>query len=171
MNNNQIQYDLNVILPFDEQKSKAALVSILTDDLSQKINLAMQPITTSFVKLENIKDNIEKKLKEFIKIEAKSNDIEQTINALKRDMNNTFSSSPTQPEKIDLNNLETAVIIKNKEYYLRLAKERAIEEYLLLIKKSYEKQNMSFDTALNSIRINTRSLFFIKYKNLHPFGE
>ena len=169
-NNNQNQNDMNINAPYDELKSKAALVSLLVEDLSQKINLARKPIYQTFVKLDNIKVNIEKKLKDFTKIESKSNNIEQTINGLKQDMINTITS-PTEPEKIDLSNLDTALIIKNKDYYLRLSKERAIEEYILLIKKSYEKQNMNFDTALNSIRINTRNLFFIKYKNLHPFGE
>ena len=167
---NPNQFNMNSNQPFEERKSKAALVSLLADDLSHKINLARQAITNTSVKLENVKDNIQKKLKEFTKIESKSNEIEQTINLLNRDMSNTITS-PTEPEKIDLNNLETALVIKKKDYYLGIAKERTIEEYLLLIKKSYEKQNMTFDTALNSIRTNTRTLFFIKYKNLHSFGE
>ena len=51
-----------------------------------------------------------------------------------------------------------------------MAKEKAIEEYILIRKKSYEKHNIDFNTALNLIRTNTRNIFFLKYKNANPFG-
>ena len=51
-----------------------------------------------------------------------------------------------------------------------MAKEKAIEEYILIRKKSYEKHNIDFNTALNLIRTNSRNIFFLKYKNANPFG-
>ena len=79
-------------------------------------------------------------------------------------------TSPKEVEKPDLDNLESILIISNKDYYLRLAKEKAIEEYILVVKKSFEKQNIDFNTALNLIRTNTRNIFFLRYKNANPFG-
>ena len=54
---------------------------------------------------------------------------------------------------------------------MRLAKEKVVEEYILIIKKNYEKNNIDFNTAINQIRINSRNIFFIKYKNEHRFGS
>ena len=46
---------------FDEIKSKQSLIKLLKKDLYQKINYAVQPITTSYLKLEKIKENIHQK--------------------------------------------------------------------------------------------------------------
>ncbi len=154
---------------FDESKAKAALINLLKNNLSQKISGAFQPISTSYFKLEKIRDNLIKKLKDYDKVESKENAIRQTINSLQKEMDFTITS-PKGIDKPDLNNLESVLIISNKDHYLRLAKEKAIEEYILVVKKSYEKQNIDFNTALNLIRINSRNIFFLKYKNANPFG-
>ena len=54
---------------------------------------------------------------------------------------------------------------------MKLAQEKVIEEYILIVKKNYEKQNIDFNTALNLIRTNSRNIFFLKYKNAHRFGS
>ena len=122
------------------------------------------------MKLEKIKENITNKLNDFDKVESKENAIRQTIDTLHKEMDFTITSSNEITEKPDLSNLESVLIISNKDYYLRMAKEKAIEEYILLIKKSYEKQNIDFNTALNLIRTNSRNIFFLKYKNANPFN-
>ena len=154
---------------FDENKAKAALIVLLKNNLSQKINNAIQPITSSYLKLEKIKENIIKKINDYNKVESKENAIRQTINTLHKEMDFTITS-PKGIDRPDLNNLESVLIISNKDFYLRLAKEKAIEEYILVVKKSYEKQNIDFNTALNLIRTNSRNIFFLKYKNANPFG-
>ena len=154
---------------FDENKAKAALIVLLKNNLSQKINNAIQPITSSYLKLEKIKENIIKKINDYNKVESKENAIRQTISTLHKEMDFTITS-PKGIDRPDLNNLESVLIISNKDFYLRLAKEKAIEEYILVVKKSYEKQNIDFNTALNLIRTNSRNIFFLKYKNANPFG-
>ena len=121
------------------------------------------------MKLERIKEKINNKLKDFEKVESKENAIRQTINNLYKEMSFAISP-PKEIENPDMSNLESVLLISNKDYYLRLAKEKAIEEYILIIKKSYEKQNIDFNTALNLIRTNSRNIFFLKYKNRNPFG-
>ena len=161
---------VNPYIPvFDEKKAKLALINVLKNSLSQKINYAIQPITASYLKLEKLKENINKKLKDFDVVESKENKIRETIDTLHKDMNFTIAG-PKEIENPDLANLESILIISNKDYYLRSAKEKTIEEYILLVKKSYEKQNIDFNTALNLIRINSRNIFFLKYKNANPIG-
>ena len=156
--------------PFNENQAKRALIKLLQNNLSQKINYAIQPLTTSYMKLEKIKEKINNKLKDYEKVESKENAIRQTINNLYKEMNFAITA-PKEIENPDMSNLESVLLISNKDYYLRLAKEKAIEEYILIIKKSYEKQNIDFNTALNLIRTNSRNIFFLKYKNNNPFGD
>lgn len=161
---------ININPPFDESKEKRALIKLLQNNLSQKINYAIQPLTSSYMKLERIKEKISNKLKDYEKVESKENAIRQTMNNLYKEMNFT-NTAPKEIENPDINNLESVLYISNKDYYLRLAKEKAIEEYILIIKKSYEKQNIDFNTALTLIRTNSRNIFFLKYKNNNPFGN
>ena len=155
---------------FDEQKSKQALIKLLQKDLYYKINNAIQPITSTYIKLEKIKDNIHLKLKDIEKVESKEDNIRQVLNNLYKELDFNISE-PKEFERPDVSNLDTAVIVSNKDYYMKLAREKTIEEYILIVKKNYEKRNIDFNTALNLIRTNTRNIFFLKYKNAHRFGS
>ena len=155
---------------FDEQKSKQALIKLLQKDLYYKINNAIQPITSTYIKLEKIKDNIHLKLKDIEKVESKEDNIRQVLNNLYKELDFNISE-PKEFERPDVSNLDTAVIVSNKDYYMKLAREKTIEEYILIVKKNYEKKNIDFNTALNLIRTNTRNIFFLKYKNAHRFGS
>ena len=155
---------------FDEQKSKQALINLLQKDLCPKINNAIQPITSAFIKLEKIKENIHQKINEIELVERKEDNIRQVLNNLHKELDFTIPE-PKQLEKPDVTNLDSAVIISNKDYYMKLAQEKVIEEYILIVKKNYEKQNIDFNTALNLIRTNSRNIFFLKYKNAHRFGS
>ena len=177
-NNNNYEQDNQLSNPyqaknipvFDEHKSKQALIKLLQRDLYQKITNAIQPITTSYMKLEKIKGNIHQKLKDIEKVERKEDNIRQTLNSLHKELDFTIPEQK-EFEKPDMANLDTALIISNKDYYMRIAREKVIEEYLLIVKKNYEKQNIDFSTALNLIRTNSRNIFFLKYKNAHRFGS
>ena len=122
------------------------------------------------MKLERIKENIHQKLNEIEVVERKEDNIRQVLNNLHKELDFTISE-PKGFERPDVTNLDTAVIISNKDYYMKLAREKVIEEYILIVKKNYEKQNIDFSTALNLIRTNTRNIFFLKYKNAHRFGS
>ena len=155
---------------FDEQKSKQALIKLLQKELYPKINNAIQPISSTYMKLERIKENIHQKLNEIEVVERKEDNIRQVLNNLHKELDFTISE-PKEFERPDVTNLDSAVIISNKDYYMKLAREKVIEEYILIVKKNYEKQNIDFSTALNLIRTNTRNIFFLKYKNAHRFGS
>ena len=132
---------------FDEQKSKQALIKLLQKELYPKINNAIQPISSTYMKLERIKENIHQKLNEIEVVERKEDNIRQVLNNLHKELDFTISE------------------------HMKLAREKVIEEYILIVKKNYEKQNIDFSTALNLIRTNTRNIFFLKYKNAHRFGS
>ena len=175
--NNIISKENNLVNPyqnkppvFDEQKSKQALIKLLQKDLYPKINNAIQPITSTFIKLEKIKENIHQKINEIELVERKEDNIRQVLNNLHKELDFTIPE-PKELEKPDVTNLDSAVIISNKDYYMKLAMEKVIEEYILIVKKNYEKQNIDFNTALNLIRTNSRNIFFLKYKNAHRFGS
>ena len=122
------------------------------------------------MKIERIKENLYKKLKDLEKVERKEDVIKQTLNSLYQELDFNITE-PNNFERPDMSNLDTALIISNKDYYMRIAREKVIEEYLLIVKKNYEKQNIDFSTALNLIRTNSRNIFFLKYKNAHRFGS
>ena len=174
--NNIISKENNLVNPYqnkppvlDEEKSKQALIKLLQKDLYPKINNAIQPITSTFIKLEKIKENIHQKINEIELVERKEDNIRQVLNNLHKELDFTIPE-PKELEKPDVTNLDSAVIISNKDYYMKLAREKVIEEYILIVKKNYEKQNIDFNTALNLIRTNSRNIFFLKYKNRNPFG-
>jgi hypothetical protein len=175
--NNIISKENNLVNPYqnkppvlDEEKSKQALIKLLQKDLYPKINNAIQPITSTFIKLEKIKENIHQKINEIELVERKEDNIRQVLNNLHKELDFTIPE-PKEFEKPDVTNLDSAVIISNKDYYNKLAQEKVIEEYILIVKKNYEKQNIDFNTALNLIRTNSRNIFFLKYKNAHRFGS
>jgi hypothetical protein len=143
---------------------------LLKRDLYYKINNAIQPITSTYLKLEKIKDNIHLKIKDIEKVENKEDNIRQVLNNLYKELDFNISE-PKEFERPDVSNLDSAVIVSNKDYYMKLAREKTIEEYILIVKKNYEKKNIDFNTALNLIRTNTRNIFFLKYKNAHRFGS
>ena len=167
--NNSYQIKNNIPI-FDEQKSKQAIIKLLKKDLHNKINNAIKPISISYMKIERIKENLYKKLKDLEKVERKEDVIKQTLNSLYQELDFNITE-PNNFERPDMSNLDTALIISNKDYYMRLAREKVIEEYILIIKKNYEKGNINFNTAINQIRINSRNIFFLKYKNAHRFGS
>ena len=163
-------YQIKNVPVFDEQKSKQALIKVLQKELYPKINNAIQPIASTFMKLDRIKENINQKLRDIEKVERKEDNIRQTLNSLSKELDFTI---PEQKDFVrpDMTNLDTALIMSNKDKYMLLAREKVIEEYILIIKKNYEKQNIDFNTALNLIRTNSRNIFFLKYKNAHRFGS
>ena len=167
---NQLSNPYKNIPVFDEQKSKQALIRLLQKDLYPKINNAIQPITSTYIKLEKVKENIHQKLRDIEKVERKEDNIRRTLNSLSKELDFTIPEQK-EFERPDMSNLDTALIISNKDYYMQLAREKVLEEYLLIIRKNYEKQNIDFNTALNLIRINSRNIFFLKYKNAHRFGS
>ena len=72
------------------------------------------------------------------------------------------------PEKVDLSdlsNLDNLITMQNKDKYIKFAKENSLEEMLLLIKKAFKKKTIDIKTASMLIRIHSRFIFYLKYKD------
>ena len=114
--------------------------------------------------LDKSKKNICSEIKDLEEIENQRINIEKSMNLMKNELDSYNNNKNFDEKKKDLSNLDTLLTIKNKNYYVLLSKEKTIEEYILIIKKSYEKQLIDLHTAMNLVRNYSRQIFNIKYK-------
>ena len=156
-------------LPYDEHTAKDNIIQLLISQLYPEINRINISVFNTKIKLDKTKNNIISEMKEFEEMEKQRGNVEKSINLIKNELRNyninkMQSNKKYDESKKDFSNLDTFLNIKNKKYYNLLSKERAIEEYILVLKKSYEKHLLDLQTAMNLVRINSRQIFYIKYK-------
>lgn len=149
---------------FDENISKECLTKLLILELYPKISPLNDSIKFLKNNLINIKSNIIKELNFFKSKEKQTNTIEKSINLLKKELNNDINNNSDIKNKINFSNLDSFLKINNKNYYILQAKQKTIEEYLLVIKKNLEKKNIEFESGMKLVRKLSRQIFYIKYK-------
>ena len=159
---NNLIDDFDENIPYDEDKAKECLVQLLISQLYPKINKINVNLNNIRMNLEKTKRNISLEIKDLDKIE-KNNKINLMKNEIDELDNNNNNNNFDEKSK-DLSNLDTLLTIKNKNYYILLSKEQTIEEYILIIKKAYEKHHIDLHTAMNIVRNYSRQIFNIKYK-------
>ena len=168
LTNNNIIHEFDESEPYDEEKAKMHLIKFLASSLYPKINQINISVFKTKKNLEKMKNDIILEMKELEEIEKKGENVENSMNLMRKELNNY--KNPLQSEKNfdekkkDFSNLDSLLNIKNKNYYNLLSKERVMEEYLLVIKKSYEKHNIELSPAKNLVRNYSRQIFYIKYK-------
>ena len=162
ISNNNLIDDFDENIPYDEDKAKECLVQLLISQLYPKINKINIDLKNIRMNLEKTKRNISLEIKDLDKIE-KNNKINLMKNEIDELDNNNNNNNFDEKNK-DLSNLDTLLTIKNKNYYILLSKEKTIEEYILIIKKAYEKHHIDLHTAMNIVRNYSRQIFNIKYK-------
>ena len=150
---------------YNDSTAKSNLIHILTDILSSKISQAIQPITRANFQIEKLKKEITNKINEIDKVTNKAAQINKVIQGLNQETDSLQIPKQEEPTQEDPSNLDSILIIKNKPYYELLAKEKTVEEYLLVIKNAFSKKNISFKEALGIYRENSRIIFYLKYKN------
>ena len=131
------------------------------------------------MKLEKIKDNMNQKLKEMEKVERKKEVIKQTLSSLYKELDFTIED-PKEFERPDMSNLDTALIITNKDYYGNKTKAEICEIYGVnsiteLNYDSFEEfqedyyipQNASgeFKEETQTIKYYYKEFFVILFKN------
>ena len=166
-NNNIIKKALNIKPEsefFDENISKECLTKLLILELYPKISPINDSIKFSKNNLINIKLNIIKELNFFKSKEKQTNTIEKSINLLKKELNIDINNNSDIKNKMNFSNLDSFLKINNKNYYILQAKQKTIEEYLLVIKKNLEKKNIEFESGMKLVRKLSRQIFYIKYK-------
>ncbi len=83
---------------------------------------------------------------------------------MQKDLDNYNVPLPGKYDLTNLTNLDSLLNIPFKTTYEFQAREKGLDEMIALIKKSYEKGAIDFTSAIKLIRMNSRNLFFIKYK-------
>ena len=119
------------------------------------------------IQMEQINKDIENSMKSDFLIKNENFDnINNIVNNLNVEINKYFLIEPKKINfKENFDDLEKILIIKKKDFYVRLAKENSLEELIKLVKKSFERDSIDFESALRIIRMNSRNIFFLKYKN------
>ena len=105
-----------------------------------------------------------KELSFFKSKEKQTKTIEKSIDLLKKELNSNINNDSNKKNKINFSNLDSFLKINNKNYYILQAKQKTIEEYLLVIKKNLEKKNIEFKSGIKLVRKLSRQIFYIKYK-------
>ena len=165
--NNMTKKELNIKSEsdyFDENISKECLTKLLILELYPKIATINNSINSSKNNLINIKSNIMKELNFFKSKEKQTKTIEKSIDLLKKELNSNINNDSNKKNKINFSNLDSFLKINNKNYYILQAKQKTIEEYLLVIKKNLEKKNIEFKSGIKLVRKLSRQIFYIKYK-------
>jgi hypothetical protein len=164
ISDNNLIDDFDDSIPYDEEKAKNCLVQLLISQLYPKINKININIKNIRMNLDKTKKNICSEIKDLEEIENQRINIEKSMNLMKNELDSYNNNKNFDEKKKDLSNLDTLLTIKNKNYYILLSKEQTIEEYILIIKKSYEKKLIDLHTAMNLVRNYSRQIFNIKYK-------
>ncbi len=116
------------------------------------------------MRLENVKSSINKKIEKLSNIEKKNEELTVTVQKMQKDLDNYNIPLPGKYDLTNLSNLDSLLNIPFKTTYEFQSREKSLDELILLIKKAYEKGTIDFPSAIKLIRMNSRNLFFIKYK-------
>ena len=97
--------------------------------------------------------------------EKQAKTIEKSMNLIKNEINSKdINNNINIKNKINFSNLDSFLKINNKKFYILQAKQKSLEEYLLIIKKNLEKKNIEFKSGITLTRKIAREIFYIKYK-------
>ena len=152
---------------FDEEISKECLTKLLLLELFPKITKINNLIKSSKEDINKIKTNIMTELNFFKSKEKRTKTVEKYIYLLKKEIKIFNKDDKTNfKNKMNFSDLDSIIEIKNKNIYELKAKEKALEEYILILKKYFEKKNIEFKLAIKLVRNLSRQIFIIKYRYL-----
>ena len=129
---------------FEENKKK---LNTLKEGINQRLNDG-----SIYGKNDQLKSRLQtlKNIKR--KLELIENNINQEINELKNNDNKSF-----------FDKFEENVNVKNQKDLEYLAKIKEMEDYLVYLKKGYERKIVSFEDMLNVTRGISREIFNLNY--------
>ena len=91
-------------------------------------------------------------------LKAIKQNLNQSEEFIKSEIQNLNSSNDSCFEKID-----QLITIKDEKYMEYAIKKKTIEDYLIYLKKGYEKKIINFNDMINLTRTLTREVFSIDY--------
>ena len=151
-------------LKLDEEVVKFNLTQLVIKNILPKIKREIRANFSTTLRLENVKSSINKKIEKLSNIEKKNEELIVTVQKMQKDLDNYNIPLPGKYDLTNLSNLDSLLNIPFKTTYEFQSREKSLDELILLIKKSYEKGTIDFASAIKLIRMNSRNLFFIKYK-------
>ena len=151
-------------LKLDEEVVKFNLTQLVIKNILPKIKREIRANFSTTLRLENVKSSINKKIEKLSNIEKKNEELIVTVQKMQKDLDNYNIPLPGKYDLTNLSNLDSLLNIPFKTTYEFQSREKSLDELILLIKKSYEKGTIDFALAIKLIRMNSRNLFFIKYK-------
>ena len=163
--NNQKQIQNIPQIQIDEKSAKKNLIKKIILNILPKVRNQFFNIGIITKKLESLQNELKTKLNKLNELESKSSQLNDTVNSLQQDLINYSFQMPEKVDLSDLSNLDNLITIQNKDKYIKFAKENSLEEMLLLIKKAFEKKTIDIKTASMLIRIHSRFIFYLKYKD------
>lgn len=92
------------------------------------------------------------------KLKTIKNILNQKESELRQDLQNLESGSKTFFDKVD-----EIVSVKDEEYMEYAVKKKVMEDYLIYLKKGYEKKMVNFHDMINQTRTFSRDIFTISY--------
>ncbi len=162
-NNNQMQNIPQIQI--DEKLAKKNLIKKIIKNILPKVRNQYFNIGIITNKIETLQNELKAKLNKLNELDSKAEQLNDTVNSLQKELINYAFQMPEKIDLSDLSNLDNLLTIQNKDKYIRYAKENSLEELLLLIKKAFEKQIIDIKTASMLIRIHSRFIFYLKYKD------
>lgn len=160
-----VQNQVSTEVKLDENVIKFNLSQLVIKNILPKIKREIRANFSTTLRLENVKSSINKKIYKLANIEKKNQELIVTVQKMQKDLDNYKVVLPGKYDLTNLSNLETLLNIPFKTTYEYQAREKGLDELIALIKKAYEKGSIDFTTAIKLIRMNSRNLFFIKYKS------
>ena len=148
----------------DEEVIKFNLSQLVIKNILPKIKREIRANFSTTLRLENVKSSINKKIEKLSNIEKKNEELTVTVQKMQKDLDNYNIPLPGKYDLTNLSNLDSLLNIPFKTTYEFQSREKSLDELILLIKKAYEKGTIDFPSAIKLIRMNSRNLFFIKYK-------
>ena len=135
------------------------------DDFKQKYN-----VNNNYEELHNI--NNDAKTQSVNNIDLSNNPMNQKIedlkkirdylyqkeNSLKQELENISSENKTIFEKA-----EDVIRVNDEKYFEYVVKKKALEDYLIYLKKGYEKKLVDFHDMIDSTRSFSREIFTLSY--------
>ena len=119
------------------------------------IELGLDKLKKNRINKNNIKQPINKELEKeigkLLKIKKYLNEIESSLKT-KKDKNKSIFDKCSYYIKI-----------KNKKIFELIIKKKVISDYLIYLKKGFEKNIVTFDDMLNKTRKLSREIFYINY--------
>ena len=159
---NNYNYNKNIIPQYNENQIKFQIKKLIFSKVFPIINNNKKQNFIIKNNLEKIKYKLLSDKNSFENLQKKEFFINNTVNKLKLEILNT-NFIPTQKITTDFNNLESFLIINNKQNLIKKAKINSSKELIIIIKKSFENKIIDFQTAFQLIRKQSRINFFLNY--------